>query len=598
MLNNADLFSKKTFKVFGRSVSAAFAVPLRDLPRVLFHGVILAAIIAGFWLLDSLKDPILARTVGIEYQPYAKFASVFTTLLVTCVYDFTTSLVSKATLFHLVSFTFGIATMITAALLGDPETGLNSGDKGPHRIIGWFSYLVIEAYGSLMVALFWSFTNSIMNLEQAKGTYGLIISIAQIGSIAGSTVATHSKTVGIARLYLMGSMLILIVSLLVKAYHIVFKDKSTEAMKGRVRSTSDAEISAALAGPPSFFRSLRKLFRGFYEGLLLIVQHRYTMVLLGVSCLYEVVVTVLDYEFKIMGADSVTIESIVIGEESHADSDKFASLLGHFGQLTNFVSFVVSFFGFSLLVHRIGVRYSLLVFPFVLFAAVVLTNLAPTLWVLFVSVSVVKALIFSLNEPVKELLYIPTSEPIKFKAKAWIDVFGSRFAKAAGSFITSLAAGNAAKLRAISEIPCIIIAIILILLVWSIGKEFDRLIETHETVGCDNKVYNGTYDIDSLPVRNGLRPGDVGYDGYDLKLFEGVFEDDFLSSRSTDTLATGGVGYASGAVTVTAAGAAGGGSGASLLPQSSTSIADSNSSVNNSDRQSRSEKSSSKVITV
>jgi len=27
----------------------------------------------------------------------------------------------------------------------------------------------IEAYGSLMVALFWSFTNSIMDLEQAKG---------------------------------------------------------------------------------------------------------------------------------------------------------------------------------------------------------------------------------------------------------------------------------------------------------------------------------------------------------------------------------------------------------------------------------------------
>ena len=27
-----------------------------------------------------------------------------------------------------------------------------------------------------------------------------------------------------------------------------------------------------------------------------------------------------------------------------------------------------------------------------------------------------------------------------------------------------------------------------------------------------------------LPVRNGLKPGDVGYDGYDLNHYDGVFE--------------------------------------------------------------------------
>ena len=40
---------------------------------------------------------------------------------------------------------------------------------GPSRYIGWVCYFSVEAYGSLMVAIFWSFTNSIMDLEQAKG---------------------------------------------------------------------------------------------------------------------------------------------------------------------------------------------------------------------------------------------------------------------------------------------------------------------------------------------------------------------------------------------------------------------------------------------
>ena len=175
--------SVRTLRVLGKSISEAFLVPFKDIPRVLFHGLILSFIIAGFWLLDSLKDPVLAATVGIEYQPIAKFFSVCTTLLVVCIYDYLTSVVSKPTLFHIVSCVFGVAMMIMAGLLGDSDTGLAMKKKDPSQLLGWISYVTIEAYGSLMVALFWSFTNSIMDLEQAKGAYGLILSIAQIGTI-------------------------------------------------------------------------------------------------------------------------------------------------------------------------------------------------------------------------------------------------------------------------------------------------------------------------------------------------------------------------------------------------------------------------------
>ena len=121
---------------------------MKQLPRVLFHGLILATIICGFWLLDSLKDPILTKFVGIEYQPVAKFCSVVTTLIVVCLYDFSTSIFSKQTLFHIIASIFGMLVLIMAAELGDPETGLSSSknsaiDKGPHRIIGWVCYFTI-----------------------------------------------------------------------------------------------------------------------------------------------------------------------------------------------------------------------------------------------------------------------------------------------------------------------------------------------------------------------------------------------------------------------------------------------------------------------
>ena len=53
-----------------------------ELPRIMWLSALLCCIIGGFWLLDSLKDTVLATTVGLEFQPRAKLASVVVTLFV------------------------------------------------------------------------------------------------------------------------------------------------------------------------------------------------------------------------------------------------------------------------------------------------------------------------------------------------------------------------------------------------------------------------------------------------------------------------------------------------------------------------------------
>lgn len=74
-------------------------------------------ILGTFWLLDSLKvllscfcdgdkmliythrergqDSVFATTVGLRYQPWAKFLSVICTLFVVCLYDYLVNFVSK-----------------------------------------------------------------------------------------------------------------------------------------------------------------------------------------------------------------------------------------------------------------------------------------------------------------------------------------------------------------------------------------------------------------------------------------------------------------------------------------------------------------------
>lgn len=212
---------------------------------------------------------------------------------------------------------------------------------------------------------------------------------------------------------------------------------------------------------------------------------------------------------------------------------------------------VMSLFGFSFFVNTFGVRNSLLIFPSMLLAAVVVANLVPSLWVLFFIVSALKASTYSLNEPIKELLYQPTSDPIKFKAKAWIDVFGSRLSKASGSFITYLAHGSVSRLQLVSELPSFAIAIMLLVFAWQVGTQFQYLVSTGLIVGECSIDEENRHSVEAapfrksssrhrddayahLPERNGLRPGDVGYDGYDAELFKGVFDGESDSNSSNN----------------------------------------------------------------
>ena len=504
-----------------RFLASTFLLDRGSIGRVLFHGLILSFIIAGFWLLDSLKDPVLTTINGIEYQPMAKLGSVVVTLMITFVYEYMTTKLRKLELFHFVSSVFGFVFLVISALLSDPSYGLKIEPKGPQNAVGWISYFLIEAYGSLMVALFWSYTNSIMNLEEAKGAYGLIISVAQIGAILGSTMATQASKFGIPVLFLLGSMTIFCISLLMKVYVIVLpREKRKDPKKEYL---SNINMDTTMEGP-----AVERKRGGLAEGLSLVVRHKYTLFILGVSCVYEVVVTILDYQFKVMGAASVQ-------NSANGDNENdFALLLGHFGQMTNIFSFFVSLFGFSFLVNRLGVRSSLMIFPVLLFTGVIITNLLSSLWVLFVVVSLIKALIFSFHDPVKELLYIPTSETIKFKAKAWIDVFGARSAKALGSFICYSAFGDAATLRTVGEIPCIVASVAVITLAYLAGSEFQRLVDSGIVISAEgeseavvdaNVEPIGVGDEGAAMLMESISSGSGEGDGG-----RGEIEDDFLGT--------------------------------------------------------------------
>jgi AAA family ATP:ADP antiporter len=330
------------------------------------------------------------------------------------------------------------------------------------------SYCAIESFGSIFVSLFWSFVNSTVSLEHAKASYGLIIAGAQIGAILGPTLAVASATLGVANLYAFAGCVVGMVWVLMRQFVGMY------GTGGSARAASTTPGKSGKAAP------------SLVEGVYLLGRHPYVAGIFFITCLFEVVVTVLDFEMKVLAKQL---------PEYH-DTAAFARFMGFFGQATNSVSLFFSLVGTSFVIRRLGLATTLLLFPAMLMAILAYVFVAPSLDVFFAALVTVKGLSYALNKPSVEMLYFATSDTIKFKSKSWSDVFGSRGAKAAGSLITDGLRHSMSALLFWGNLASIAVNFALLAIAVLMGRKFNELQATGAIVG--GTAHNAPGEIRAL----------------------------------------------------------------------------------------------------
>ncbi|MDR2458842.1 MAG: NTP/NDP exchange transporter, partial [Holosporales bacterium] len=94
--------------------------------------------------------------------------------------------------------------------------------------------------------------------------------------------------------------------------------------------------------------------------------------------------------------------------------------------------------GVSNVTKFLGIGAALAAMPIILGAALVGFMSMDSLNFLFALMVGSKAINYALNGPSLKQLYIPTTKDVHFKAQAWIETFGSRASKEAGSLVNML----------------------------------------------------------------------------------------------------------------------------------------------------------------
>ncbi|PKN57970.1 MAG: hypothetical protein CVU56_08255 [Deltaproteobacteria bacterium HGW-Deltaproteobacteria-14] len=383
-------------------IKALLDVKKRELPLVGLMFGYFFLVITVFWILKPIKKtafighfsdgglPLFGELLtGAQAELVAKVLNMVVALLAALAFSALARTWRRQALTYV--FSAFCALSLGAFLLAGTEGGLSV----------WLFYLFGDLFNTLMLATFFAFLNDSVSPEAAKRIYGPIVLGGVIGGAFGSTfVRTQISVLDNADwLWICLGLLGLIVAIAWAAGREVQKNPPPEPAAAPASEARDPAGSPALAGAR------------------LVARSRYLMAIVTIVGVYELVSTLIDFQF------TATIEALVpTAEQGEAFSTVYA--------VTNVFAMVFQLVFTGAVLRAIGVRGALLVMPLVVATASFGYLVAPVVLVAGALSSSDNGLNYSLNQSAREALYTVTSRTEKYQAKAFIDMFVQRFAKA------------------------------------------------------------------------------------------------------------------------------------------------------------------------
>jgi ATP:ADP antiporter, AAA family len=375
---------------------------LRSLSREQRHkAAILAAwffvTITTLWLLKPIRQASLLAHLGAAELPYVRLGAVVAVAIVVIFYSRLVDRLTRLQVARGASFVFaGVLFAVWVALR------LGGEDLGAQRWFVWMVFILVDIYATVMVGIFWTYTNDVCTRDEADRLYGPIGIGGILGGIAGG-VLVDSLVTWIGQV----DLLLVCIGLLIGSGVLV------------------AASEAYLHPPPRPRRAKRPGIGSAFEGARLVARSSYLLLIVGI---------VVGYEFAAAMTDFVVS---VVFERAYPDQTQLAQMFGRLGWIVSGVALISQLVVVPALLPR--KRIALLVPPLAMGIATVGLATVPIVAMAILLSASDRGLNYSLQQATKETLYVPLTDAEKYKAKAFIDMLVDRAGKAVSSIALMIA---------------------------------------------------------------------------------------------------------------------------------------------------------------
>lgn len=273
----------------------------------------------------------------------------------------------------------------------------------------WFAlafYLWVGVFNMMVVAQLWAFANDVYSEEQGKRLFPLVGLGASVGAAGGSWLgALLSGTIGAFAMLLVAAGVLVAVAAVVQAVH------RRETRAGNPAYTADPTARPE-AGRPRRSGAFAMVF-----------QHRYLTLLAVFSLTFTVVNTNGEYVFSAIVSDAAERAEAAGELGGLSVGDWIGQVYSQFYLGVNVLGVLLQAFVVSRLVKFGGLRLAFFVLPFIALADAVAIAIAPVLLVVRIGKTLENATDYSVNNTVRNMLWLPTTQEMKYKAKQAVDTF-------------------------------------------------------------------------------------------------------------------------------------------------------------------------------
>jgi AAA family ATP:ADP antiporter len=324
--------------------------------------------------------------------------------------------------------------------------------------LGVAFFIWVGIFNLLIIAHFWSFANDVYTPEQGKRLFAIIGFGQTLGATFGGFVS--KLLIGTLRVH----ELMLVAGALLLAYLLVV----------RIVHFRVTRASSGIAAPAATVMQDRR------GGFALVARDRY-LLLIGLLLL---VLNFVNTNGEYILGRVVTGEAARLADAGLADGvsrDEFVkqfigSFYADYLMWVSVLTATIQILFVSRIMQRFGVRAALYVLPVVALGAYGIIAFVPMLALIRIAKVSENSLDYSLNNTVRQALFLPTSRDAKYKAKAAIDTLFVRAGDLSSAGLVFLGTLLALQPRDFAIVNMALIMVWLLIIV-GIGRRHRSLME-------------------------------------------------------------------------------------------------------------------------
>jgi ATP:ADP antiporter, AAA family len=426
-------------------------------------------LLACYYFIKPVREALILSGEGAEVKSYAAAGQAIMLLVLVPAYGLLADRLPRRALLNAVT---GFFVVCLLGFYGLTRAGVE---------VGVAFFLWVGVFNLMIIAQFWSFANDIYTKEQGERLFAIVAFGGSLGAVLASVFASKLiPLTGVPELLLVAAGLLVLAAILSNVVdtrertrhethlpvHLTTAEIPAATGEYQVQMVEDAKkltVSLPGIGPTSRKGTFRLVF-----------QDRYLLLVAFLALVLNWVNTTGEY---ILGrtVEGAAQAAVAAGTANGLSVPEYiGQFYSQFFFAVNALGLTVQLFVVSRLLKYLGVRVAVMVLPVIALFGYTVLAFAPILALVRVVKIAENATDYSIQNTVRNVLFLPTSRDQKYKAKQAIDSFFVRAGDVLSTALvytgTTLLAFGATSFARVN----LALAAVWVLLALAIGREYDR----------------------------------------------------------------------------------------------------------------------------